>query len=456
MIAGLVAGLVAGAVAGVLAGLLVAGTRGERRVAAARAELAAATAEAGARIARLEAELEQERAAAADRQAAWDEARQQLAGAFAELSSRALTQNNEQFLQLATAALSRAQQAAVGELDLRKQAIEQLLAPLREQLGRYEHGLRQLEAERKEAYVALREQVKHLSESQDQLQRETRNLVTALRAPATRGRWGELQLRRVVEMAGMVEHCDFSEQVTTGGDDGRLRPDLVVHLPGDKHVVVDAKVPLQAFLDAVDAPDEDTRRLHLVNHARQLRVHVDALSKRDYWQQFDNSPEFVVAFVPGDPLLAAALEQDPALLDHAVAGHVLLATPTTLIALLWAVAYGWQQQALADSARQVQQLGRELYRRLSVFGEHLARTGRNLASAVESYNKAVGSLERSVLRQARRFQELGVVGGADRELPEPEPLDAAPRPLQAPELLHPPVGPELADEHPELPGAAGN
>ncbi|HZU79031.1 MAG TPA: DNA recombination protein RmuC, partial [Acidimicrobiales bacterium] len=255
---------------------------------------------------------------------------------------------------------------------------------------------------------------------------ETRNLVTALRAPATRGRWGELQLRRVVEMAGMLEHCDFDEQATVTTEDGRLRPDMVVRLPGGRTVVVDAKVPLQAFLDANEAVDEDTRRTHLTSHARQLRTHVDSLSKKAYWQQFEHSPEFVVAFVPGDPLLAAAFEHDPGLFEHAMASHVLLATPTNLIGLLTTIAAAWQQEALADNAREVQRIGRDLYKRLATFGEHLAKAGRGLSSAVDAYNKAVGSLERSVLPQARRFQELGVVAG-DSTLPELDRIDATAR-----------------------------
>ena len=273
-----------------------------------------------------------------------------------------------------------------------------------------------------------------------------------------------MQLRRVVEMAGMVEHCDFEQQVTTDGADGRQRPDMVVTLPGARHVVVDAKVPLQAFLDANDATDEADRRAQLLAHARQLRAHVDSLSKKAYWEQFDDSPEFVVAFVPGDALLAAALEHDSSLLEHAVSHHVLLATPTTLIALLRTVAHGWQQEALAENAREVQDMGRELYKRLATFGEHMARTGRSLSGAVESYNKAVGSLERNVFPQARRFHELGVVGGADKEMPELDHIDATARGLEAPEFAGSPRG--LAGESGleliagsrrddlELPGAA--
>jgi DNA recombination protein RmuC len=462
--AGFVVGIVAGVAVGSAVVFAVCSGRQSRRVSELQAQHVAATAQAEAELVRLESALEQERATAAQRQATHEEARDLAAGVFAELSTKALEQNNTQFLALADARLMEARQVAQGDLDQRRQAIEQLLTPLADQLGRYEQSLRLLELERQRAYTGLTAQVTQLAESQDKLQSETRNLVTALRSPATRGRWGEMQLRRVVEMAGMLEHCDFDEQVHTEGEEGRLRPDMVVHLPGAKRVVVDAKVPMQAFLDATDATDESTRKAHLVGHARQLRAHVDALSKKSYWQQFDDSPEFVIAFIPGDPLLSAALEHDSALLEHAVANHVLLATPTTLIGLLRAVAYGWQQDALAENAREVQQIGRELYKRLATFGEHMAKTGRSLSGAVDAYNKAVGSLERNVLPQARRFQDLGV-GGSDKDVPMLDQVDAVARSLQAPELsgsVHALIerapGLELlegsGDEHPELPGAA--
>jgi DNA recombination protein RmuC len=404
-------------------------------------------------LATTSAALEQERTAAAERQRAWEEARRQLAGEFAEMSAKALQQNTSQFLDLADARMKAAQQAASGDLEQRRQAIEQLLTPLREQLGRYEQGIRQLELDRQSAYTGLVTQVRQLSETQQRLQSETRNLVTALRAPATRGRWGELQLRRVVELAGMLEHCDFDEQVTATGDEGRVRPDMIVHLPGARCVVVDAKVPLQAFLDATESVDDEARRTHFVSHARQLRTHVDSLAKKAYWEQFETSPEFVVAFVPGDPLLSAALEHDPTLFEHALASHVVLATPTNLIAILRTVAAGWQQETMADKAREVQQLGRELYKRLATFGDHLARTGKGLASAVDAYNKAVGSLEKSVMPQARRFNELGVVGSADKEIPELDALDVAAR---QPHLVDAPA-PSLelvVDDRLSLPPAA--
>ena len=464
MIAGLVVGMVAGAAVGGAVVLVVSSGRLSRAISALQSEHAGASAAAGAELVNLRSLLDRERATAAERLATHAEARELAAGVFAELSTKALEQNNAQFLALADARLMEARQAAQGDLDQRRQAIEQLLSPLADQLGRYEQGLRLLELERQRAYTGLTAQVKQLADSQEKLQSETRNLVTALRSPATRGRWGEMQLRRVVEMAGMLEHCDFDEQVHTTGDDGRLRPDMVVHLPGAKRVVVDAKVPMQAFLDATDATEESSRKAHFVSHARQLRAHVDALSKKSYWQQFDDTPEFVIAFIPGDPLLAAALEHDSSLLEHAVTNHVLLATPTTLIGLLRAVAYGWQQDALAENAREVQQIGRELYKRLATFGEHMARTGRSLSGAVDAYNKAVGSLERNVMPQARRFQELGV-GGSDKDVPMLDQVDAIARRLQTPELggvdrlpAEKPPGLELlegsGDEQPELPGAA--
>ncbi len=456
MLIGLILGLVVGMAAGVAAGLWVranhmAGTRAaEARLADAFeqngklvgevAELRSLVADQQHRLgltyaegARLTAELEAERRAADQRAAAFDQAREQMTGEFARLSASALQRNNEQFLQLADVKLNETRQAAEGELAKRQEAIEQLLRPIGDQLGKYEEGMRRLEVERQRAYTSLTEQMKYLSTSHDQLQKETRNLVTALRSPQTRGRWGELQLRRVVEMAGMLEHCDFEEQVTSEADGGRVRPDMVVHLPGSKNVAVDAKVPMQAFLDANDADDETSRRSCLANHGRQMKAHVDALSKKEYWKSVDPSPEFVVAFIPGDPLLSAALEHEPGLMEYAVANHVLLATPTSLIALLRAVAYGWQQESLAENAREVQTLGAELYQRLSVLGEHVGAVGKGLNTAVAAYNKAVGSLEGRVLVTARRFAEMGVVG-AERTLDPPPPVDSTTRALQSPEL----------------------
>jgi DNA recombination protein RmuC len=460
MITGLVLGLVAGVALGLAVGLLVranqvtAARTAEARLADAldqqrllteelqglRASLVAEQQRVvalQAEASRLATELNYEREAASERAASFDEVRDQLLGEFARLSTAALQQNSDQFLQLADTKLNETRQAADGELAKRQEAIEQLLKPIGEQLGKYEAGMQRLEVERQRAYTTLTEQMKHLSTSHDQLQKETRNLVTALRSPQTRGRWGELQLRRVVEMAGMLEHCDFDEQVTSDADSGRMRPDMVVHLPGGKNVAVDAKVPMQAFLDANEADDESTRRAHLASHGRQMKAHVDALAKKEYWKRVDPSPEFVVAFIPGDPLLTAALEHEPGLMEHAVANHVLLATPTSLIALLRAVAYGWQQDALAENARDVQKLGVELYQRLAVLGDHVSGVGKGLNSAVAAYNKAVGSLEGRVLVTARRFVEMGVVPAGEKELPYPPSVDATTRALQSPELSPP-------------------
>jgi DNA recombination protein RmuC len=460
--ADLVVGVVVGLVVGAGAALLVAHGRsaatGARladaqvtlarqadELAGSRRELEAARAD----NARLAAEADHERRAAAERAAAFEEDRQRLVGSFAELSNQALQRNTEQFLTLADTRLKEAQEAARGDLAQRQQAISQLLGPLQETLSKYEQGLRQLELERKGAYATLTEQVKQLGTANDRLQRETANLVTALRAPQTRGRWGEMQLRRVVEMSGMVAHCDFTEQVSTTTEEGRLRPDVVVHLPGGGQVVVDAKVPLDAFLRAAEAEDEEIRRVQLAAHARQLRTHVDQLAKKQYWAQFDPSPEFVVAFVPGDPLLAAAFEYDPSLIEHAMDSRVLLATPTTLIALLRTVAFGWQQDDLATNAREVQRLGADLYDRLRVMGGHLGKLHRGLTASVEAFNDAVGSLESRVLVTARRFPELGVVGVGAREIPDTQPVAAIPRLPQAPELS----GAGGAGEAPALPDA---
>jgi DNA recombination protein RmuC len=434
LLTGLVLGLFAGAALGLCLGLLVR----SGQVARARTDGA-----------RLHAELAAGRAAAGDRAAAIEEVRRQMAGEFAQLSNQALRQNADQFLQLADTKMGEGRLAADGDLARRQEAIENLLAPIAEQLGRYDEGMQQLERERVRSYTSLTEQMKHLALSHDKLQKETRSLVTALRSPQTRGRWGELQLRRVVEMAGMLERCDFSEQVSSDGDTGRMRPDMVVHLPGGKNVAVDAKVPMQAFLDANEAEDESERRMHLASHGRQMKAHIDALAKKEYWKRVDPSPEFVVAFIPGDPLLTAALEHEPGLMEYAVANHVLLATPTSLIALLRAVAYGWQQEALTDNARQVQVLGAQLYERISLLGDHMAGVGRSLTGAVSAYNKAVGSLEGRVLVTARKFVEMGVVGVGERELAQPVPVDSATRPLQATELVASPLGaPDSPDGHP--------
>ncbi len=381
------------------------------------------------------AELELVKSSTEELRSRAHEERQQLVGTFAELSAEALQKNNEQFLALAETKLSQVQTAAQGDLTQRQQAISQLLGPLSETLARYERGLQEIEVERKGAYEGLSEKVAQLHLGHELLQKETRNLVTALRSPQTRGRWGEMQLRRVVEMAGMVAHCDFDEQVSTTTEEGRLRPDMIVHVPGGGEIVVDAKVPLEAFLKLVEADDDGSRALYQAAHARQLRTHVDQLAKKEYWKQFAQSPQQVVAFIPGDHLLSAAYESDPALQEHAMANNVLLTTPTMLIALLRTVAFGWRQESLAENAREVQKLGAELYERLRTMSAHMQRLQRSLTASVSAYNDAVGSLESRVLVSARRFPALGVVGIETEGIADLQPVETSPRLLQAIELV---------------------
>jgi len=390
---------------------------------------AAATAQRAQAVAWAELELVRKHEVEAADRAEEDMGR--LTGAFATLSREALAKNNEQFLALADTRLGEARTAAQGDLAQRQQAIEELLAPLGETLTRYERGIQQMEAERKGAYAGLSERVAALHLGHERLAKETRNLVTALRAPHTRGRWGEMTLRRAVEAAGMLEHCDFEEQKTVAGDDGSVRPDMVVNLPGGGQVVIDAKVPLDAFLQFTEADDDDARQALLEKHAKQLRTHVDQLAKKEYWRQLERSPEFVVAFIPGEPLLAAALDADPALQDHALDKRVILATPNTLVAALRTIALSWQQETLAENAREVKGLGTELYERLRTWTGHMQALQKSLGASVDAYNRAVGSLESRVLVTARKFPTLGVVGSERAEITELSPIETAPRHLQA-------------------------
>jgi DNA recombination protein RmuC len=313
-----------------------------------------------------------------------------------------------------------------------QEAVARAVAPLHEALARYEQRVAELERDRLDAYAELRTEVRAVHETSAALRTETKQLVAALRAPQVRGRWGEHQLRRIVEAAGMVEHCDFVEQVSGATDDGGVRPDLVVRLHGGRSVVVDAKAPLDAYLAAMEARDERTRSERLDAHAKALRAHVDALSAKAYWRAFDQTPEFVVLFVPADPFLDAALQRDPTLMEHAFTRNVVLATPATLVALLRTVAYAWRQEALTRNALAVHRLGRELYDRLTTLGEHVARLGGALGTAVTAYNKAIGSLEARVLVSARKLAELGV---SDEALPTPAQVEVAPRQPQALELV---------------------
>jgi DNA recombination protein RmuC len=349
------------------------------------------------------------------------ESERRLRGVFEGLAAQTLRANSEQFLHLAREMLGREQALGASALKEREQAIAQLVGPLASALEQSKVQVHTLEKERRDAFAELRTQIEALSSGQAQLARETRNLVTALRRPEVRGRWGELTLRRVVELAGMIEHCDFTEQAHIATPDGVLRPDLVVHLPEGRDLVVDVKTPLDAYLEALEAPTEEARTQALRRHAQQLEMRVRELAGKRYWAQFERSPAFAVLFLPGDQFLSAALAERPQLLEQAFAQAIILATPSTLMALLKSVAYGWRQQTLAENAALIRELAEELYRRLGQFTGHVSRLGQRLGAAVEAYNAAVGSLERQVLPQARRFAELGV--SAEPPLPEPSPLE---------------------------------
>jgi DNA recombination protein RmuC len=399
-------------------------------------------------IGRLEAELREARAALegasarnAGLQAAaagvgaelrvLEEARETLGQAFTAMSAQALRTNNEAFLQLATQALGKYQKGAEGELEKRQQAIGELVAPVKQTLEKLDGRIQEIEKTREGAYQALTTQLSSLRATQDELRRETGNLVKALRQPQARGRWGELQLRRVVEMAGMLEYCDFVEQKSVQAEDSRLRPDLIVRLPGGKNIVVDAKTPLSAYLEALETDDDGVRQQKLVEHSRQVRDHMAKLGRKSYQEQFEPTPDLVVLFLPGEMFFSAALQHDPELIEFGVGEKVIPATPTTLIALLRAVAYGWKQEALARNAQQISELGRELYERLGTMAVHWRGVGKNLGDAVSAYNKAVGSMETRVLVSARKFKELTV---GDREIEEVGVVDVVPRVLMAAEM----------------------
>jgi DNA recombination protein RmuC len=383
----------------------------------------------GARAAELTTRLEEERRTAGEKLLLLDQAQAKLADAFKALSSEALRHNNQSFMDLAKATLEKFQEGAKGDLSQRQQAIDAVLKPIKETLEKVGGSLSELEKNRVGAYAELKEQIKTLATGQGQLQTETRNLVTALRAPAVRGRWGEIQLKRVVELAGMLDYCDFTLQTTVDSGDGYLRPDLVVKLPGGKAIAVDAKAPLAAYLASLEV-EGDQRAACLRDHARQIRDHLQKLSAKSYWEHLSPTPEFVVLFLPGETFFSAALEADPSLIEVGVEARVILATPTTLIALLRAVAYGWRQEQLAANAQQVADLGAELHARLRVFVEHFAKVRNGLETAVDSYNKAVGSFETRVLVSARKLKDLGAGSGDDLEVIEE--IDKLPRAIQMP------------------------
>jgi DNA recombination protein RmuC len=369
-----------------------------------------------------------ELAGAAARLQAREQAGAALRHEFAALSSEALRANNDQFLALARAELRTLSTAADGARERGQHALGELVGPLRESLARVDDRLGLLERERVAGRAELSAQLRALVESSERLRGETNALVSALRRPQTRGRWGEMQLRRVVELVGMTAHCDFVEQRSVAGEDGLLRPDLIVQLPGGRQVIVDAKAPLQPFLDACDAPEEDARERHLAAHARVLREHMRRLGAKAYWAQFDAAPDFVVMFLPAEHFHQAALEAAPDLLEEGVREHVLIATPMTLIALLRAVSYGWQQERVADSARAIGQAGRELHERLGLLVERVDRVGQRLSGTVTAYNEAVGTLQARVLPSARRLAEHGVVADGER-LADARRVGAVPRAL---------------------------
>ena len=370
------------------------------------------------------------------------DAEARLRASFAELASGALRNNSDMFLKLARESFAREQAGAQSALREREVALAHLVEPIAKALEKTEQQLQGIERERRDAFTSLRTQIEQLTLGQSALQRETRNLVGALRRPEVRGRWGELTLRRVVEVAGMSEHCDFTEQASVAGSEGLLRPDLIVRMPEGRDLVVDAKTPLDAYLDAIDATTDEARAAALTRHAQQLEARVRELASKAYWSQFKKSPEFAVLFLPGDQFLSAALAERPELLENAMRQGIILATPSTLIALFKAVAYGWRQSVVADHAARILDFGQDLHRRLGTFVAHLDRAGQRLNSAVEAYNGAIGSLERQVLPQARKFTELGAVSG--EVLPTLEPIDRLVRSANPHTDDQPPADPPAA------------
>lgn len=404
--------LAVGLVAGILVTWLVARRRAER-LRRERDELAA--------------QLKSQAALEAEREAAFEIAQAKLSRAFSDVAHQSLRANSEHFLKLAEQNLGTQQERAKRELTEREKAVEALVKPIRDALESSHRQIAELEKARSEAYGGIRNQLEAMQLGQKTLAQETQNLVNALRRPEVRGRWGEMTLRRLVELAGMVEHCDFVEQVHTVSGEQTIRPDMIVHMPDQRELVVDVKTPLDAYLGAAEAADDAQRKLALERHARNVRAHIRLLASKAYWGQFENSPEFVILFIPGDQFLSAALAEEPDLIEYALSRQIILATPTSFVAVLKAVAYGWRQLALADNAKEIRVLAEDLYGRLATFVTHMNRVGRQLASSVENYNKAVGSLERSVLPGARKFTELGV--HAKKEIEALETLEPVPRTL---------------------------
>ncbi|MBI5360483.1 MAG: DNA recombination protein RmuC [Planctomycetes bacterium] len=398
-----------------------------------------------AEISRLQAALDEERTARAkadtlldetqknlaEQKKLLDEAAKRLSDAFTALSKTALDSNNKAFLELARTSLQTIIAEAKGDIGKKQEAIDGLIKPINETLKRYEEQVKQLEQSRQKAYGGLEEQLKSLNASQLLLQKETGNLVNALRAPQVRGRWGEITLRKVAELSGMSEHCDFTEQVSVDTEEGRLRPDMIVRLPANRNIVVDSKVALYAYMDAVASVDELTKNDFLKKHAKQVKDHVSQLSSKSYWEQFENSPEFVVMFMPGESFLSAALSMDNTLIEEAIQKKVIIATPTTLVALLKAIAYGWRQEQVEKNAMQICGLGKEMYERMAKFIEHMSKVGSSLEKATDSYNSAVSSIESRVMVTARKFKELGA--GTQTDIPEIPQIEIAPKSISTPE-----------------------
>jgi DNA recombination protein RmuC len=434
---------IAAAIAGFVVAWLWARGRPAKRVAELEAQLVAAREQAmrsGVQAAELEREGETVRAQLLDavqRGAAYEErakllgdAKQALENSFRSLSSEALRQNNQSFLDLARASLAEFQQGAKGDLEKRQQAIDALVTPVKASLDKVDEKIAALEKARESAYGEIRQQFVQMAEVQTQLRDETNNLVKALRQPHVRGRWGEIQLRRVVEMAGMMLHCDFVEQQSAEGDDGRLRPDLIVKLPGNRQIVVDSKAPISAYMEAHEATTDELRKVKILLHAQLMRRHLESLAKKSYWEQFQPTPEVVVMFIPGEAFFSAALEADPDLLDSGFGQNVIIASPASLMALLKAASYGWRQESIEENAREISRLGQELHNRLSVMADHFARLGKGLGAATDSYNAAMASFESRVLVSARKFKELGATS-QEAEIIELRAVEGGVRRLQS-------------------------
>lgn len=357
-----------------------------------------------------------------------EKSRLQLSETFSALSSQALKNNNEHFLKLASENLKQFQSQAVNEFDKKEKAIENLLNPIKETLSKTEQQIHNIEKERKESYGALHKHLETMAHTQSSLQDETRKLVNALRRPEVRGQWGEMTLKRLAELAGMVEHCDFFEQEQVHTDEGALRPDMIVRMPDGREIVVDVKTPLDAYISAIEAVEDSERQIHLKRHTQNVKQRINELADKAYWDQFKNAPDFVVLFIPGDQFLSAALDQEPAILENALARQVILATPTSFVALLRAVGYGWRQEQLAENAEHIKTVGEELFGRLQTFTEHLQKLGKSLDNGMKHYNSAVGSFDSRVLPSARKFNEMGI--SADKKIKQPSQVETAVRQIE--------------------------